>query len=124
MTPEQKVVSLETAGKLKEAGFPQDMERWWNILEKEDGSIVELLESQPPEGRWLGFAAPDAQEIGELLPARLDRFGQLSCTKDKYSPDEWPVWECGYTSGERFRSVNEAEARAQLWLWLKEQKLI
>lgn len=148
MTPEQKCVSLETAKKLQAAGFPQDTERWWSAWSshspaehtdchelhwelggEDDGSIAPRV------------AAPDSQELGELLPGELME-GRTMCflrvNKEEFELGvfQWNLQYVGTISGSdgypdenlyltpEFVGKNEAEARATAWLWLKEKNLL
>lgn len=169
MTPQEKCVSLETARKLKHAGFPQDTERvwfnwynerpypqpdgfghnytleeaWdqtkWELTTADDYQITDMMTRC-----WKGMykqtltelAAPDAQEIGALLPACITKDGinrYLNCDKDCYDNKEKPdVWHWIYSAVDsetqswfgKDEHVNEAESRAACWFYLKEQKLI
>lgn len=109
MQPSEKCVSLETAGKLKEAGFPQETEHWFGF----EGNFM--------DGRYpaTSIAAPDATEIGVLLPEYIE--GQkLYCWRSDIG------WHVGYfdkpfTSSQ---GLNEAEARAACWLYLKQNNLL
>jgi hypothetical protein len=138
MTPESKCVSLATAKALKEAGFPQDTERAW--LEVENSKLIYRNQNGD-----VGVPAPDAQEIGELLPEVTDQ-GFLEFTKSLYEDgEEWEVFYCDISKDTEpvagmpnvmklrmdktivspvFGHKNEAEARAACWLYLKQQKLI
>lgn len=138
MRPEEKCVSLETAKKLKEAGFPQVTERcWWADVEScIDGSKPRIIEGslwtlhygKPVwhEATSWWFAAPDAQEIGvELgdyvgaeLNASSRRRNKWHCyyKAKKMRDDDFPWPIKGYE--------NEAEARAAAFLYLKQQNLI
>ena len=110
MKPEDKVVSLETARKLKDAGFPQeDMEHWWhekvlNFIEgKMKGGKTEMVLGQKVIGNFdcAGhMAAPDAQEVGDQLPACITQDGvnrYLNCEKDCYDDASKPqMWHWSY----------------------------
>ncbi len=138
MTPSQKVVSLETAKRLKAKGFPQDTERWWTVSSAVISPDAEYhLTSHPFDwGEFHKIAAPDATEIGELLPQRIPyEQGYLWIETCKLPPKRDDLdqegWECSITlstddGGSMYlsRHLSEAEARAACWLWLKEQKLI
>lgn len=113
MTPEQKVVSLETAKKLKEAEFPQDTERRWD----ENGRLVYDVERMDTAAC---VAAPDAQEIGALLPMIIHAgYGDWQFGERKVGE----VWWNPSGTKKSFEYLDEAEARAAAWLWLKEQGL-
>lgn len=124
MQPESKVVSMDTAQKLIDAGFVYDTERFWVQLDT-------------PEQEWVlrndifggGIAtkgyiiAPDAQEIGELLPmdnieCHMTVLGTVARSKGK--------WCCLFGEDVRTKQYgdNEAEARAACWLYLKQQGII
>lgn len=123
MIPEQKCVSLETAKRLKAAGFSQDTEHFWYqyVMERTPEAPYQKgdWELRPSEqwGNGTGehIAAPDAQDIGELLPRNFgsELFMQLR-------PSGWLLRVDGYEA----LNDNEAEARASVWLWLKERELI
>lgn len=127
MKPEQKCVSLETAKRLKEAGFPQDTERWWR-----DGAGVQLRNHNYPQeidtsDYYQDYAAPDSQEIGELLPPKAKPDADSNSLPIEYWKDEEScvVAIMHYDSIiEMWRGKNEAEARAACWLFLKEKGLI
>jgi hypothetical protein len=136
-SPKSKCVSLGTAKKLKEAGFPQDTERWW-ALPRGGNKIVPHLVNYHSTRIGEIYAAPDAQEIAEQLPfrAKWDIAGQWS---NDWLPHEMFMptlkhrkWFRFCYMGDNdvvlggmwFEHENEAEARAACWLWLREQKLI
>jgi len=156
MKPESKVVTLKTAQRLREAGFPQDTERMYLMIPHvENGKIVkhgELLDPVTTAIRRYDIhipyddkiAAPDATEIGQLLPQYVPYMGRhLWISTDATSRDgvptmlgtvlKEPKWECSiaYIGADQEhkcvyldRDDNEAEARAAAFLWLKEKKLI
>lgn len=126
MKTEQKVVSLETARRLKENNFPQDTERWY----MEGGTLLSAddIDSghyhiEVDEG--LFTAAPDSAELGELLPSSIEHNGGSTFLKQRKLTEG--DYEIRFSSpiGEKFmRNKNEAEARAAAWLWLKENNLL
>lgn len=143
MTPLSKCVSLETAKRLLAAGFPQDTERKYcgghdYYHENDEGKFEECDSSDLlDEDEYCNaaeltceyfVAAPDATEIGELLPptiefeGRIKRFGVMAV----FSKKVWVAGYDAYNEGYCFasRHENEAEARADCWLWLKENNLI
>lgn len=175
MTISQKCVSLETAKKLKEAGFPQDTERWFVDTRKSwkeyNGQFISYEESKqyPPESVHMNgdgglytfkpfegiqegdgelelsdrkdgmkgynnsepLAAPDATELGELLPVSVENdsywLTTFKCTRKGW----WVVYckegENPSTSKnckESIWSLSESEARAACYIWLKEHKFI
>lgn len=138
MRPEDKVVTLETAKKLKEAGFPQDTERWW-FPHREMGTsnLTEWKLLLNRAGSAESLAAPDAQEIGELLPFVIGSPDPTSKMILRMtvggSPNGKRTYSVGYVDVEIgnegkyakfFGHENEAEARAACWLYLKQQGII
>ena len=126
MLPSQKCVSLETARKLQAAGFPQETERYFmhddNFKTDElwERTHWETVEDEWGSGRNFDsiekIAAPDAQEIGELLPG--------GCGFEKQE-NQWACHPPGdYEAYEWIYADTEANVRAAMWLSLKEQKLI
>lgn len=113
MTPQEKCVSLETARRLKENNFPQETERVWFCIgvDKFELLTVEYLRGCVQETDEL-YAAPDSAELGELLPK-----GSMFV---KYAGGWMDVTEGMPSNG----NVNEAEARAAAWLYLKENNLL
>ena len=150
MNSNEKCVNRDTARKLNEEGFPQDTERWWQRFD----TNPELFQrSEASEDGWClqdyisddaldTTAAPDAQEIGALLPtivkekdgrklylsfSRVAGRGIRKGTLIWHVFFVWHDWDNKktyvHTHG-NFLDENEAEARAAMWLWLKEQKLL
>lgn len=144
MNPSSKCVSLETAKRLLAAGFPQDTERWWQATYSHPLGYrcpdCKVGDEAPHPCGWhiasyddgeqhFDIAAPDAQEIGELLPAVIGGrfFRQSKCVDGTWlvyyeangigAIVEWDGMIDVYYN-------NEAEARAACWLYLKENNLI
>lgn len=116
---EELVVSLETAKKLKAAGFPQGTA--WSWYGDKSSSLISTEHLEPDLADGAGFiAAPTAQEIADQLPkAQGQRFLHLA----------YPInlWIADYTSnidsspilsGETGDTI--VEALAPLWLKLNE----
>lgn len=93
MKPEEKVVSLETARKLKEAGFPQDTEHSWGKVRSHSGDKGEgKIDLSTENDRCMGeeysnvyselVSAPDAQEVE--LPTRLTYKNRVGETVDGF----------------------------------------
>lgn len=124
MKAESKVVSLETAKKLFSGGFSQVTERYWAIY----GAYNPELHTKYPMGADLVFAAPDAQEIGELLPVTTWKAYSPKYTLEiEKTEDGWVVrYRCDKDSflNQGWKDKNEAEACAEAWLWLEKNKLI
>ena len=104
---ENLTVTLETAKKLKEAGYPQDYTHaWYNHL-------IELVwRERECYANTLLYVAPTAQELADQLPMGVNLYKADNVYNATLS--ENPVID-GY-----FDTM--AEALAALWLKLKESK--
>ena len=117
MTQEKKVPSLETCRKLREAGFPQSTERWWqeNLLK---GWLLypnETMHTNDDARSNKICSAPDVSELLEALPAEwhgeyLFLFKQVD-----------GKWDAAYSLERTIESDNPAEALALLWLELNKK---
>lgn len=131
---QNNLVTLETAKKLKVAGFPQEPTKvyWhWAVEEGVSGErIGEPLDTRAyslPE--WIGgkvewFTAPTAQEIADQLPSDTRMYMQYGEWKaisptmvDGGNPDRPDIKIEANGSGPTM-----AEALAALWLKLQEVK--
>jgi hypothetical protein len=112
---ETNVVTLDTARKLKAAGFPQDT---WQSWEPIGGSFAVMATHDCVLGR--SVAAPTAQEIADELHWRDVGIGFLTITKHPQG------WKARYIAGKEDGSGQTyptlAEALAALWLKLQEAK--
>lgn len=137
MTPQEKCVSLSTAKKLKDAGFPQDTERHYfpdilarseKLISKPEDSVpvyevkatmitdAYTLSSDPREEYRDGIvAAPDMQEISVLLPA-----GTAICK----GLQGWSCKSRWKTPRGHKQFCSGVEVAAWCWLYLKENNLI
>ncbi len=130
-SPESKYVSLETAKRLKAEGFPQDTERWWTVSSAVVSPDAEYhLTSRPFDwGQFHKIAAPDAQEILELLPRVVEPGEDVHGYEMKVIRPTKTSWAVRYHDDENgvfdvWNHESLVEAAAFCWLWLKEQKLI
>jgi len=138
-----KTVTLETAKKLREAGFPQETHHKW--IEGSNGQGVYFLDCDlrviASHKGWDIVAAPTAEEVLDQLPAWIkmeDDEGQAYLIVEKYEDEnnENCNYKVKYESAyaeypEPSRLIDEdlwfvtlAEAAAKMWLYLKEHKLI
>lgn len=137
MSPQQKCVTLEIARKLKEAGFPQDTERYWgNTVGQADQTCWRIEKPDWHDKGMEYLAAPDAQEIGVELPETLGsniNKKQIGVEEFVYdNPRRYQIQVSEYVGDAPplprtiFSQINEneAEARAACWLWLKEKNLV
>lgn len=131
MKIEQICVSLELAKKLKEAGYRQESLFGWVENLNGDFSLVGI---RPDRNKQINklmdwYSAPTASELGEALPSRIinkDEFGYLIIQKLQLSNR----YNISYISMEEleisqaFIDKSEANARAKMWLYLKEKGLL
>lgn len=134
-----KVVSLETAKRLKEAGWPQDInEKVWF---EDSGGFGLFTRGVAPRKKGDVFSAPDVSDLLEVLPKIIhcperDKnwpkgsliIRSVKDCREIYSGD----WVVGYENGPDGTTFDEltgehdslAEALASLWLILKENKIL
>lgn len=114
-----KTVSLELSRKLKEAGYPQEAEKWWwedNFgLEKNKSRTLQDKKPHNPKNGWVYFASPTADEILEQLPQNT------YCKKFFINANTW--WECRKNK-RFFQEKSLADAAAKMWLYLKKEGLL
>lgn len=140
MIPQAKCVSLETAKHLKEMGFPQDTERVWFCSNKQKPcsgrnhpesehkykyilcDVGSLMTSMPPE-RFANFvnlgkvfAAPDAQEISDLLSPGFGVEKQKDGRFAAHPAGEYEAYHVAFNN-------NLAEALALCWLFPREETI-
>ena len=133
---EQICTSLELAKKLHKKSFPTAL-FWWAIEGYADGVGGFIESGKKPylvrEYKGMGdntevwfISAPTASELGEALPKRVENFC-LHCVK---AVDHWIISYRDYEDANLFMEgstrfdKSEANARAKMWLYLKENKLI
>lgn len=152
MTPNQpKTVSLETAKKLKEAGWVQRTteQHWYEFCgempHKADAPIPglsKLKRDWDDTENWVCFDAPDVSELLEALPSDLEykastkevsgfdgtrplnlTMGHTTIDKGYYAlySDPHPANKVPVYYG---HGITLVEALASLWLELKKQKLL
>jgi hypothetical protein len=132
---ESLVVTLETAKKLKAAGFPQariKMEHWW--IQNEEGFVsLEVMGLRSGEGDsyfyprvyenhgWDVYSAPTAQELASRLTWG-NHSVQLTLVKRK--DGKYAASYAAVDGSASFVEVADtmAEALAALWLKLEESK--
>ena len=117
-------VSLDTAQRLKAAGFPQEnLYSWWK--DDDNGEII-WIETDDDDSEWgyeLLCAAPILTEVLERLPVKHggDKLTIIKQHILKGGPESYSV---GYGSirpfAIRIGNPNPTEAAALLWLKLKE----
>ena len=115
-----KVTSLELSKKLKEAGYKQEGVWWW-VWAADNGWLLWSFRTHSTDIKqsMTHFVAPTVTELGERLPETFTTY-----RKGK-------SWFMGRIIGSDLRKVpiavamdTEANARAKMWLYLKEKELI
>lgn len=110
---ESLVVSLETAQKLKAAGFGQNTWQRWLYGDAEDRWFI-----IPDEDVRFGYAAPTAQEIADQLPPQTSLINSDFSLRKRGGMGGYETrWQQTYTKADTI-----AEALANLWLKLQEAK--
>lgn len=126
-----KKVCLETAKALKNAGFRQEgINSYWNNYENPDIESKVCSEGYP-KSAWAvseTYAAPTSDEILEELPYSL-RFTEsdywLWVTKLKHGTYEVRYTDAFHRKVKRItQDESLPEALAQMWLFLRKEKLI
>lgn len=137
MKLEDQVVSLELAKKLKELGVKQESVFYWiDECKNGDWEIAFEDEWDTVSGEWGDgsvlkdhphFSAYTVAELGEILPLylilpyTLGRDKQYNLKIEKYANG----WNVSYGRwGEPRNTDTEANARAKMVIYLKENKLI
>lgn len=117
---ERDVVSLETAKKLKAAGWGHKTVYRWAVHTLGEIALVEALGRHTDDGWLYPWAAPNAQELADQLPVYLRdrRDGKSRYLLIQRSGKRWTArYEAngGGATGDTL-----AEALAALWLRLQE----
>lgn len=111
--------SLEMSKELKKAGYPQDSLFYWakfkDVWKIRDRDAMDILFPD-----YEKVSAPTVAELGEALPVLVE---------DNYSDcyKSADGWECSYDramNGKFFTDKSEANVRAKMWLYLKEEGLL
>lgn len=123
-----RTVNLETAKKLKDAGFKQDTQYYWKINPFNDEWYITSLRM---DKRFAAFSAPTTDELLEELPAcvvkEIASKHDVNCWLqiDKIGDSEYYV---GYVHSQNvlYDLFNESlpEALSQMWLFLKKEGLL
>ena len=119
MKPESICVSLETAKKLKEAGWDKETVFYWYEGDLSgDGELWSVLEMEDVNEDFARYPAPTASEIELPTGCKLRREvirGRV--VGDRISTDfyEYVMNNVGHSA------ATEVEAKAQKWIYLKEK---
>ena len=128
MDIENQVVSLELAKKMKELGFGQESEWYWVI--NQDSAFTDwCLESQ----RYIKYYKKDNKEyypaytvaeLGEMLPKIIENLYKLEIWyRGNNCIVEYPANDYTDCKLHRVEADTEANARAKMLIWLKENNL-
>ena len=114
MKLEQQVANLELSKKLKELGVKQESLFWWMKTNNGDEYVLGRVHSRPHNETVSTFTVA---ELGEMLPVNfhLSMFRTLN--------GQWGV-ELDTNEQISYRNDTEADARAQMLIYLLENKLI
>lgn len=114
---EKHVVSLEIAKQLKEAGWTKETEFWWVIYDK-DWFLAHIDEGLTDTNNQI--PAPLATEILEELPKGKIRILNRYKHYEVYfeHDDKLPIDQQYITN------MSLPEALANMWLYLKKEKLL
>ena len=132
----EQVVSLGVSKKLAEAGYPQEGVWWWAIQDGNNRDRDELVFRKGGKlsamGLWSTvedfFVAPTVVELGLVLPSKITigviaGKSQIHYLYTAKSDIDFTCFYAMYNGQTRIHSEDsntEADARAKLWLWLKE----
>lgn len=116
MKLENQVVSLELAQKMKDKGFKQESLHYWYLTNLSGTADWIVTNGRfPSSGEFC--SAYTVAELGEMLPMQMRSW--------KWGSKEVPAWSCeAYESDIDFDADTEADARAKMLIYLKENNLI
>lgn len=111
MKPEKQVVSLELSKRLKELDYPQ--EGLWKWAKYSQDNAPEKWELEPCSYglMMIDYVAPTVAELGEQLPCRYNSY--------RRAPKDWIAIDNKDLA--HFFNASEANARAEMWLYLKKK---
>ncbi len=135
MKLEDQVVSLELAKKLKELGFKQDCYVKWCIWDKNDMYYADEKDRLFTQEQWEDFTdeySPSESEffaaytVAELvLPEGIFSGIDFETKKPRCEQFQWHSNDKKAVSTfKKFDAETEADARAKMLIYLKENKLI
>lgn len=117
-------VSLEMAKRLKDAGFPQGSTLWFYLyMTSAKKHLCYSRKHFPAWTRWLdkSIDAPTVGELGETLIPYYCPSAVRHGTK-KNQDEEWAIcWIEDADYDKAFTAGNEADARAEMWLFLSKE---
>lgn len=137
---EKYCVSLALAQKMKDLGFPQDTEFYWQCVRNGEWTFEEswnILNFSHPEVEQ--YAAPNVGELGEWLPWTITVPGTHYCGDNKvnafyleFEKSDDDKWVYFYSNGEEnlkyfpnaYHWDSEVDARAKMLIYLVENKLL
>ena len=125
-------VSLETAKKLKTAGWKKPTAlAWvkhspWFLAENKELPEWELVPVSifDIRGYEESYYAPTAEEVLRELPEKIDLNEWRRDLQFIFISPEKGKWEVSYGQFKKFKNKSLAEAAAQMWLWCVEQGYI
>ena len=115
MELKDQVVSLELAREMKELGFEQESLWYWCRDQIEGWERPFLLQGHGMHKEY--YSAYTVAELGEMLPL------EIKTDRAKHINGNVLYW-CEYAGYEEISANTEANARASMLCYLKENKLI
>jgi hypothetical protein len=123
------VITLEQAKKLKELGVRQESEFYWKYLRSVDKNKEKwrlMAKTETDEFNWYILercSAFHVGELGEMLPLSLWHNNDWRYLRQNKTKDN-EKWECSYNTFFSCFGNTEAQARAEMLIYLLEHKLI
>lgn len=126
----KQIVSLDLSKRLKELGFKQESLFYWNLWQGEiDDCLYQIWYGEPvkradgvlPETTYSAYTVA---ELGEMLPMGSKSLRQVIYKNGKRTKKyEWICWRGNNWSNHEIADT-EADARAKMLIYLKENNLI
>ena len=118
MKIKNQVTCVELSQKMCELGFNQEGHYWWCIYIKSNEATLttdDYCKSNPKD--YTHYVAYTVAELGEMLP-------EWACTMKLPKEHNRKKWIATLHSKIETDSDTEANARAKMLIWLKENKLL
>ena len=120
MKNDKKLLSLELAKKMKELGFKQKSLWWWIVVRKGEVELMEysqltMLECNTLHAYNRICSAYTVAELGEMLPK-----GYVT-SKNILLLNTWNCWKLYSSPQNIIEADTEANARAKMLIYLKEE---
>ena len=117
MKLENQVLSLELAKKMKELGFEQESYVYWENVRKKKPSWFLTNRTSWATAEGNKCSAYTVAELGEMLSTQYSHWRKASFNND-------PHYQASFKYSKDLDSHTEADARASMLIYLKENKLL